>query len=103
MHDQIEAIFERPLGPRTGECIVANSQNPSASRYGGDALQIDNLEHWVARRLKPYQACVGTYRGDQGVGVGKIGISCLDSCRLLPHQSKQPARAAVYIIAHDDM
>src|ERR1700720_3296759 len=79
MHDKIEAVFKRPLSPRTGERIVADGRNLLRPGYGGDAFKINHLEHWISRSLEPNQSCAGTYRCCKCLGVRKIDIGRLDA------------------------
>src|SRR4051794_12855009 len=44
MNDQVESEFERPLGPRTGEGVVRNTDDVARLRRTRDRLEINQLE-----------------------------------------------------------
>ena len=45
---------------------------------GRNALEIDDFEHRIGRRLEPHQARVRTYRAIERFGIGKIDVGRLD-------------------------
>ena len=103
MHDQVEAVFERVLDIGTGEGVVGGG--PDAALLGDrrDALEIDELEQRIGRRLDPDQARVRPDRRLDRAGVGEIEIADLEAGRALAHALEQAPRAAVEIVDRDDM
>ena len=70
--------FQRPLCAGTRECVVARRQDFLCAGDGRNALEIDDFEHRIGRRLEPHQARVRTYRAIERFGIGKIDVGRLD-------------------------
>ena len=103
MHDQIEAVFERALDIGTGKGVVGGG--PDAALLGDrrDALEVDQLEQRIGRRLDPDEARVRPDRGFECAGVGEVDIAEVQPHRAPAHALEQSARAAVEVIDGDDM
>ena len=69
----------------------------------GDALEIDELEQRIGRRLDPDQARVRPDRRFDRIRVGEIEIAHLEAHRALAHPLEQAARAAVEVVDRDDV
>ena len=58
--------------------IIAGDQNPFCPSDGRNAVEVDDFEHRIGRRLEPHQARVRTYRAIERFGIGKIDVGRLD-------------------------
>ena len=103
MHDDIEAVLERPLHEGRGERVVANADQSFGARNRRHGRQIDQLQQWIAGRLHPDEARVGTDRGLQRLGPCQIDERDLVSRGALANVLEQPVSAAVEIVHRDDM
>ena len=103
MHDQIEAVFERALHIGAGKGVVGGGPDAALPGDRGDALEIDELEQRIGRRLDPDQPGVRPDRRFDRSGVGEVEIAHLEAHRALAHALEQAARAAVEVIDRDDV
>ena len=81
------------------KCVVARRQDFLCAGDGRNALEIDDFEHRIGRRLEPHQARVRTYRAIERFGIGKIDVGRLDPGRLAAYQIEKSSRAAINVIA----
>jgi hypothetical protein len=76
---------------------------PRFWRWRRRALEVDQLEERIGRRLDPDQPGVRPDLRFDRIRVGEIEIADLDSHRALAHPLEQTARAAVEVVDRDDM
>ena len=57
----------------------------------------------IGRRLEPDQPRIGPQRASQRLGIGKVRIGRFDAGRLPAHHVEQPPRAAVDVVADNDV
>src|SRR5436309_1473146 len=103
MDHQIEAGFDRPLNPRSCKCIVADRDNLVFAGDLRDRLKIDQLEQWIARSLDPNHACVWFDRAFEVFYIREIDVREIKIGGTAPDLIEQPKRAAVEIVACDDV
>ena len=76
MHDQVEAVARAGAAHRGWRrCCRRRSGCRAACAIVGDALEIDELEQRIGRRLDPDQARVRPDRGFERAGIGEVDDS----------------------------
>ena len=87
MHDEVEAMLERTLHIGAGEGVVGGGPDAALFGDGGDALEVDQLEQRIGRRLDPDQPRVRPDRRFERIRVGEIEIADLEPAERLRTRS----------------
>jgi hypothetical protein len=103
MNDHVEAKFDRPLHPRTGESVVGNADRLVRARDFRDRFQVDQLQERIARGLHPDHARIGAHRLLDRCRIGHIDEGEIEVRRAATHPLEQAERAAVEVITHHDV
>src|SRR2546430_16757508 len=103
MNNNIETELEWPLDPRRRERVVGYRKNFLFARDLRDRFKIDDFEKRIAGRLDPNHSRVFLDRFFEARRVGKIDISEFETGRLLSDFVKKSKRAAIEIVADDDV
>ena len=103
MDHQIKTKFDRPLDPWCGEGVVGDRKNFVFARNFRDRFQIDDFEQRIARRFDPNHSRVLFDRRLKARCVGKIDISKIEIRGATPDFFEQTKRAAIEIIADDNV
>jgi hypothetical protein len=77
VHDEVEAQFEGALDIGSSERVVGSHQDAALFCNRRHALEIDELEQRVGRRLDPNEARVFSDRRLDGPRIGEIVIAHL--------------------------
>ncbi len=103
MHDDIEAMLQRPLHPGAGEGVVADGDDSALARDGRNGGQIDQLQQGIGGRLYPNHFRLGLEGGFQRAQVGQIGEGEAVAGGALANAGEQAPAAAVEILHGHDM
>ena len=105
VHDEVEAEFERALHIGAREGVVGGGAGcRAACAIAAIALEIDELQQRIGRRLDPDQPRVRAgSRLRARRGRSRSTIADLEARRALAHALEQPPRAAVEIVDRDDV
>ena len=103
MHHEIEAEFQRSLDPRARERIVGNREHVAPARDLRHRREFDELQQRIAGRLDPDHLRLGTDRRFDPSRIGHVDEAHAQARRALAHVLEQPVRAAVEVVAGDDM
>src|ERR1700737_4469999 len=103
MNHQIKTEFERPLDPRSGECVVGNRKNFSFACNLRDPFQIYNCEQRIARRLDPNHPRILFNCRFKATCFGKIDISEIEIRGTTPDFFEKSESAAIKVVADDEM
>jgi len=98
MEDDVEAELERALRPGCREGVVADGHDAALARRLGHALEIDQLEQRVGRRLHPDHARLGSEGGLERSTLAQVRVADREAGRALPHALEEPVGAAIEIV-----
>ena len=103
MCDDVETRLDWALDPWGGKCVVGQGNDFSLARDFRDRFQINEFQQRITRRFDPDHARVWFNCALEIFRVSQIDIGKIKIRRAAPHSIKQPKRAAVKVIARDDM
>ena len=74
MHDDVEAVFQRPLHQRAGKRVVGHGDDAARAADVGNRPQVGQFQHRVGRRFHPHHLRFRAQRGQQVLGIGQIDV-----------------------------
>ena len=95
--------FERPLHPGARERIVGDREEIPAAADFRQRRQVGQLEQRIRRRLDPDDARLRPDGGGDLRRVGHVDESERQTCAAAPDTLEQTVRAAVQVVARDDV
>ena len=103
MHDDVEAELERPLHPGARERVVGDGNDVARAAKLRDRCEIGQLQQRIARRFDPDHFRLGPQRGGQLVDIRHVDERERMPRAALAHPLEQSERAAVQIVAGNDV
>ena len=102
VHDDVGAEFERALEVRAHERIIDDEADAAAPGDLGDGGDIDQRHHGIGRRFDEDHAGLGARRVFDVLRLARVHVAELEA-ELAEHLVEEPERAAVGVVADDDM